>query len=72
MVLPTTQAVLVYPQGYAYQSLNTTDLNNRLADGGEVNSWLQFHRSRVRFPAVPDFLRSSGSETGYVQTLEDN
>jgi hypothetical protein len=23
--------------------------------------WLQIQRSRVRFPALPDFLRSSGS-----------
>jgi hypothetical protein len=28
------------------------------------SSWLQIQRFRVRFPALPDFLRSSGSETG--------
>jgi hypothetical protein len=28
------------------------------------SSWLQIQRSRVRFPALPDFLRSSGSGTG--------
>jgi hypothetical protein len=27
------------------------------------SSWLQIQRSRVRFPALPDFLRSSGSGT---------
>ena len=26
--------------------------------------WLQIQRSRVRFPALPDFLSSSGSGTG--------
>jgi hypothetical protein len=31
------------------------------------SSWLQIQRSRVRFPAVPDFLRNSGSGTGSTQ-----
>jgi hypothetical protein len=31
------------------------------------SSWLQIQRSRVRFPALPDFLRSSGSGTGSTQ-----
>ena len=32
--------------------------------------WLQIQRSRVRFPALPDFLSGSGSETGYTQPCE--
>jgi hypothetical protein len=36
------------------------------------SSWLQIQRSRVRFPAPPDFLRSSGSGTGSTQPREDN
>jgi hypothetical protein len=36
------------------------------------SSWLQTQRSRLRFPALPDFLRSSGSETGTIQPREDN
>jgi hypothetical protein len=36
------------------------------------NSWLRILRSRVRFPALPDFLRSSGSGTGSTQPREDN
>jgi hypothetical protein len=36
------------------------------------SSWLQIHRYRVRFPALPDFLRSSGSGTGSTQSREDN
>jgi hypothetical protein len=34
--------------------------------------WLQIQRSRVRFPALPDFLRSMGSGTGSTQPREDN
>ena len=34
--------------------------------------WLQIQRSRVRFPALPDFLRSSGSGTGSTQPREVN
>jgi hypothetical protein len=34
--------------------------------------WLQIQRSWVRFPALPDFLRSSGSGTGSTQPREDN
>ena len=32
--------------------------------------WLQIQRSRVRFPALPDFLSGSGSGTGCTQPLE--
>ena len=34
--------------------------------------WLQIQRSRVRFPALPDFLSSSGSGTGTTQPREVN
>ena len=34
--------------------------------------WLQIQRSRVRFPALPDFLSSSGSGTGSTQPREFN
>jgi hypothetical protein len=34
--------------------------------------WLQILMSRIRFPALPDFLRSSGSGTGFTQPREDN
>jgi hypothetical protein len=33
---------------------------------------LQIQRTRVPFPALPDFLRSSGSGTGSTQPREDN
>jgi hypothetical protein len=38
---------------------------------GGQSSWLQIQRSRVRFPALPDFLRSSGSIKGSTQPRED-
>ena len=34
--------------------------------------WLHIQRSRVRFPALPDFLSSSGSGTGSTQPREVN
>ena len=34
--------------------------------------WLQIQRSRVRFPALADFLSSSGSGTGSTQPREVN
>ena len=34
--------------------------------------WLQIQRSRVRFPALPDFLSNSGSGTGFTQPREVN
>ena len=34
--------------------------------------WLQIQRSRVRFPALPDFLNGNGSGTGYTQPREVN
>ena len=34
--------------------------------------WLQTQRSRVRSPALPDFLSSRGSGTGFTQPREVN
>jgi len=34
--------------------------------------WLQIQRFRVRSPALPDFLSSSGSGTGSTQPREVN
>jgi hypothetical protein len=34
--------------------------------------WLQIQRSRVRFPALPDFLSNCGSGTGSTQPREVN
>jgi hypothetical protein len=35
------------------------------------SSWLRIQRSRVRLPALPDFLRSSESVTGSTQPREE-
>jgi hypothetical protein len=42
-----------------------------LSSSGQ-SSWLQMQRSRIRFPELPDFLRSSGSGTGSTQPREYN
>jgi hypothetical protein len=47
------------------------DLGPRLWSGDQ-SSWLQIQRSRARFPAQPDFLRSGGSGTGSTQPREYN
>jgi hypothetical protein len=36
------------------------------------NSWLQIQRSWVRFPVLPNFMRSTESGTGSTQPREDN
>jgi hypothetical protein len=36
------------------------------------SSWLQIQLSRVRYPALPDFQRSSGSGPGSTHSREDN
>jgi hypothetical protein len=36
------------------------------------SSWLQVQRSQVQFPALPDFLRSSGSGSESTQPHEHN
>jgi hypothetical protein len=41
-------------------------------DPSGQNFWLQIQSSRDRFPALPDFLRNSGSGTGSTQPREDN
>ena len=50
---------------------------SRVVDGPPLWSsgqsfWLQIQRSRVRFPALPDFLSGSGSGTGSTQPREVN
>jgi hypothetical protein len=34
--------------------------------------WLKIQWFRVRLSALPDFLRSTGSQTGPIQPREDN
>jgi hypothetical protein len=46
-------------------------IRSRLWSSGQ-SCCLQTQRCRVQFPALLDFLSSSGSETGYTQPREDN
>jgi hypothetical protein len=59
----------VMKQTCIFFSCNTVILE---ADADAMGSWIQIQRSRIRFPALPDFLRSSGSGTGSTQPCEDN
>jgi hypothetical protein len=55
--------------GQQFQSMSDTYIP--LWSSGQ-SFWLQILGSRVRFSALPDFLRSSGSGTGSTQPREDN
>jgi hypothetical protein len=63
----------VFMDGHAF---GTTVLTNAIMGpplwSSGQSSWLQIQRSLVRFPAQPDFLRSSGSGKGSTQPREDN
>ena len=54
-----------------YDILSINPLYPPLWSSGQ-SFWLQIQRSRVRFPALPDFLSSSGSGTGSTQPREVN
>jgi hypothetical protein len=56
---------------YISRSVLTDFFRISLWSSGQT-SWLQIQRSRVRFPALPDFLRSSESGMGSTQPREDN
>jgi hypothetical protein len=45
---------------------------NKIMWSSVQSSWLQIQRSRVRFPALPDFLRSTKSGTGSTRRHEEN
>jgi hypothetical protein len=51
--------------------LNNSYMGPPLRSSGQ-SFWLQIQGSWVRFPALPDFLRSNGSGTGSTQPREDN
>jgi hypothetical protein len=58
---------ILYLMKYGENNLNLCKINYR-----DQSFWLQIQRSRVRFPALPDILRSRGSGTGSTQPHEDN
>jgi hypothetical protein len=49
-----------------------TNYDTYIAEHSKTVIILKLKRSRVRFPALPDFLRSSGSGTGSTQPRDDN
>ena len=72
--IPITSSLLV-PNNH--QITSSSDTNCLVPSACKLWSsgqsfWLQIQRSRVRFPALPDFLSSSGSETGSTQPREVN
>jgi len=68
----TVEAKLIRPPAYIYIYIYThTHTRPPLWSSGQ-SLWLQIQRSRVRSPALPDFLSSSGSETGSTQPREVN
>jgi hypothetical protein len=62
----------------AYKSTECYSYITKMSENGPPlwssgqSSWLQIHRYRFRFPALPDFLRSSGSGKVSTQPREDN
>jgi hypothetical protein len=68
----TTLAVLpfIFTMRLSYTSLILC-IRQPLWSSGQT-AWLQIQRSRVRFPALPEFLRSSGSGMESTQPREYN
>ena len=60
---------LIYAFSYSEAIVNVKDFRIWPA---LKSFWLHIQRSRVRFPALPDFLSNSGSGTGSTQPREVN
>jgi hypothetical protein len=56
--------VIVWKKNYAKFTFYNLFSHLDYLCGLVVSSWLEIQRARVRFPVLPDFLRSSGSGTG--------
>jgi len=61
---PTTKLIILFGS-------NVDEGGPPLWSSGQ-SFWLQIQRSRVRSPALPDFLSSSGSGMGSTQPREVN
>jgi hypothetical protein len=62
--------IILNRNGHLENSLDMTECRPLWSSGQSF--WLQIPRPRVRFPALPDFLRSSGSGTGSTLLRKDN
>jgi hypothetical protein len=62
--------------GKVKQCSNNNDNNNNNNNNNNLVQWSEFlamdPEVQVRFPALPDFLRNSGSGTGFPQPREYN
>jgi hypothetical protein len=58
-----THPTICYPPSLCILNLNSILASFLTLSSGQI-SWLQTQKSRVRFPALPDFLSSSGFGTG--------
>jgi hypothetical protein len=64
------ECLLTFPKGKSERVWSLTILVRLWSNG--LSSCLQIQRSRARFPALPEFLKNSGSGTGSTQAREDN
>jgi hypothetical protein len=62
-----TSALEMSVETYKTKRIRRWFSSAQMWSSGQHSSGLQIHRSRVRFPALPDFVRSSGSGTGSAQ-----
>ena len=63
---------VLYKQLMEYLNNNNILFTRPPLWSSDQSFWLQIQRSRVRSPALPDFLSSSGSGTGSTQPREVN
>jgi hypothetical protein len=66
----TLQTVQQLRRGRQLKYIITPQQRTSLWSSGQ-SSWLQTQRSRVRFPALPDFLSGIESGTGWTEPRED-
>ena len=70
VAIPTALVTFIVTQSSKAFRLTFVKVRPPLWSSGH-NFWLQIQRSRVRFPALLDFLSSSGSGTGSTQPREE-
>jgi hypothetical protein len=64
--LPPSAVIVCNIRNTIFLYLTYLSIKIHLWSSGQ-SSWLQVQRSLIRFPALPDFLRSSGSGKGSTQ-----
>ena len=64
------ESLRLFDLPYSFNVLQRVPLSRLPLWSSGQSFWLQIQRSRVRSPALPDFLSSSGSGTGSTQPRE--